>query len=432
MYHPNVADGKGNYKPTGMPFRRLEYDGTIFKNPKWEKASVRRCVMAFIRAFAARYRDDNRVAVVQMGLFGLWGEHHLDGAAPYNGKNFPSPRNQANYIKAFLTGFGESHSDVTCGISLDSTQSHGPFKDFPELHGRGFHFFDDTLLERNHASANNWRQDALPTRARLEQQRFGMGGEFFWSGCNSNGDWSRDPYDCGNGESLSDQAARLHLNYVLGSPAVTDGKSDAASVLQGSRSMGWELAVTDVEAVGDSHLQVTVSNPGIAPLPQQASICATAQRGKDLSCTAISLLTPGSSQTVTIGVTGESLPAKIFLSIRMTRGFRKQKAPLFSNPGVSKIRRDLKVDLGDSGGGDDGDTDADSGTGLLVPLYIYPDSWNFESGQPWSWEPFISSAKAGAKLMVIINANSGTMVCLLHTLCTNTECCRMSRLPFSL
>ena len=427
MCHPNIADGKGNYKPRGMPFRRLQYDGKIFKNPKWEKRSVKRCVMAFIEAFAARYRDNKQVAVVQMGLFGLWGEHHLDIAAPYNGKNFPPPRDQANYIKAFLEGFGERPSDVTCGISLDSTQSHGPFEDFPELLGRRFHFFDDTLLEINHGSANNWRQDALPTKARLVQQEFGMGGEFFWSGCNSNGDWSRDPYDCGNGESLSDQAARLHVNYVLGSPAVTDGKSDAASVLGGSRSIGWELAVRDVEAVGDSQLKVTISNPGIAPLPQQASICATTQRGSDLSCTAISLLVPGASETITIEVT---IGSTIYLSIRMTRRFSRQQAPLFSNAGVSKVHRDLEVDLGDNGGGDKGD--ADSGTGLLVPLYIYPDSWNFETGQPWSWEPYISSAKAGAKLMVIINANSGALFYLPRTDSTSAECFPMALLPLFL
>lgn len=307
--------------------------------------------MTFITAFADRYRHDNRVAYVQMGLFGLWGEHHLDAAAPYNGKNFPSAKDQADYIQAYLDGFGEGPEDVQCGISLDSTQPHGPFKLFPQLLGRRFHFFDDTLLERGHADPGNWRQGTLPTQAKLAQISFGMGGEFFWLGCNSNGGWSRAPFDCGNGESLSDQADRIQLNYVLGSPAVTNGKSTPQQVLAGSKSIGWELSVSSITISSRTEVMVTISNPGAAPVPFEARICVATSRTSGPSCASLSLLSPGSSEIVSVELQGASLPtigegsATLYLSLQIARQLSTQKSPLLSNIGISQVHRDLMINI---------------------------------------------------------------------------------------
>jgi len=286
--------GAGSYAPSDLATSDFSYDGDTFENPRWDMGSVQSCILQFIDAFAARYRDDQRVAYIQMGLVGLWGEHHLDGG-PYTAASFPSVAFQKSMIEHYLDGFGTNSSDLLCGLSLDAAQSHGFFGSADaSLDTARVGFFDDTLLEADHGGPDNWRQETAPARQLALHRQHGWGGEAFWDGCNSDGSWTTPPHDCGNGETLGAQGARLGLDYMLGSNAY-DGAIGREALLTASQLMGYKFTATRVTRLESGDLAVTVENTGVAYCPYEVQVCTQEGCAGDLST-----LAPGASAVVTV------------------------------------------------------------------------------------------------------------------------------------
>jgi|GEM_PF-4601318 len=275
--------GSGSYAPSDLLVNDFVYESTIFENPVWNDANVQACILKFIDAFAVRYKDDQRVAYIQMGLVGLWGEHHLDGG-PYTAASFPSFAFQKTMIEHYIDGFGHTSADLLTALSLDSAQDHGFFSSADtSLDNQRFAFFDDSLLTSNHGSNNNWRQDMAPARQLALHKQHGWGGEAYWSGCNSNGSWTAPPNDCGNGETLGDQADRIGLNYMLGSPAFEDNNISATTLLTASQLMGYKFTATAVTRLDVQHIKVTVENTGSAFSPYAVKVCTDQGCAGDLS-----------------------------------------------------------------------------------------------------------------------------------------------------
>ncbi len=275
--------GQENYAPSDLLVNDFVYESNTYDNPAWNEASVQSCILKFIDAFSVRYKDDQRVAYVQMGMAGLWGEHHLDGAN-YTAANFPSMTFQKTMIEHFIDGFGHISSDIQTSLSLDSAQEHGFFSS-PDmsLDSQRFGFFDDSLLTNDHAGQFNWRQDLAPALQLALHKQHGWGGEAYWSGCNSNGSWTTPPNDCGNGESLADQAERIGLNYMLGSPAFDNSSISAATLLTASQLMGYKFTATAVSRLDTNNMLVTVENTGAAHSPYKVEVCTDQGCAGDLS-----------------------------------------------------------------------------------------------------------------------------------------------------
>ena len=164
-----------NYAPSDLLVNDFVYESNTYDNPAWNEASVQACILKFIDAFAVRFKDDQRVAYVQMGLAGLWGEHHLDGAN-YTAANFPSMTFQKTMIEHFIDGFGHTSSDIQTSLSLDSAQDHGFFSSADmSLDNQRFGFFDDSLLTNDHAGQFNWRQDLAPALQLALHKQHGWG-----------------------------------------------------------------------------------------------------------------------------------------------------------------------------------------------------------------------------------------------------------------
>lgn len=304
--------GDENYAPSDLMVNAFVYEATTFDNPVWNEASVQACVLKFIDAFAARYKNDQRVAYIQMGLVGLWGEQHLDGG-PYNVASFPSFTFQKTMINHFIDGFGHTSSDLLTGLSLDSAQDHGFFSSSDtSLDNQRFGFFDDSLLTANHAANNNWRQDVAPAAQLALHKQHGWGGEAYWSGCNSNGSWTTPPNDCGNGETLSDQAERIGLNYMLGSPAFEDNSISAATLLTASQMMGYKFTATAVSRLDVNNINVTVLNTGVAFSPYKVEVCTIQGCGGDLIT-----LAPGASEVITVPATATTSQVLFLTSPRL-------------------------------------------------------------------------------------------------------------------
>ena len=301
-----------NYAPSDLVTNAFVYEGSVYDNPDWSDESVQTCVLKFIDAFAERYKNDQRIAYIQMGLVGLWGEHHLDGG-PYTASNFPSFAFQKTMVEHYLRGFGRTSSDLLTGLSLDSAQSHGYFSsDDVSLDNERIGFFDDSLLTVYHNDPNNWRQQTAPAIQLELRKQYGWGGEAFYSGCNSTGSWAIPPNDCGNGETLGDQAQRVGLNYMLGSPAFTGNTIPAATLLSASQLMGYKFTATAAARLDDDHIQITIENTGVAYCPYKVEVC-TAQ-----GCAGnLATLAPGSNVSVTVPASAAGLQTLFFSSPRL-------------------------------------------------------------------------------------------------------------------
>ena len=301
-----------NYAPTDLAVSAFIYEGSSYDNPRWDLLATQECILKFIDAFAARYKSDLRVAFIQMGLVGLWGEHHLDGG-PYTASNFPSMAFQKTMINRYLLGFGSSSSDLLSSISLDSAQQHGFFSTADtSFDSARVGFFDDSLLIANHGAPGNWRQQPHPAEQLALHKLHGWGGEAFWTKCNSDGSWVNPPNDCGNGEGLGAQAQRIGLSYMLGSPAFTEFPYSSEELLAASQMMGYKFTTTDAVRQDAGHLAITVLNTGTSYCPYKVEVCTQQGCGGDLST-----LAPGNDVVVEVPASALAAQDLFFASPRL-------------------------------------------------------------------------------------------------------------------
>ena len=333
--------GDGSYAPSDLLVNDFFYSGSTYQNPDWDESSVQACILKFIDAFALRYKNDQRIAYIQMGLAGLWGEHHLDGAN-YTSSNFPDVVFQKTMISHYLNGFGETTADLLTALSLDSAQSHGFFSTADAtFDDQRVGFFDDSLLTANHNDANNWRQDPAPALQLTLHKGHGWGGEAFWSGCNSNGSWALPPNDCGNVETLSAQSQRLGLNYMLGSPAFTSGNIAAVNLLTASQMMGYKFTATAITRLDSELLAVTVANTGVGQCPYTVQVCTSMGCGGDLAT-----LAPGENVVVSVPASS-AVEQTLFLTSPRLNPMSLLKIR-WSNAGADDVSATLTVNVGAS------------------------------------------------------------------------------------
>ncbi len=304
--------GVENFAPDDLAVADFSYGDSTYDNPRWDLATVQNCVLDFIDGFAERYKDDLRVAFIQMGLAGLWGEHHLDGAT-YTASNFPSIAFQKTMISHYLAGFGSTSSDLLSSLSLDAAQAHGFFgSDDPAFDAARVGFFDDSLLIANHGAPGNWRQGEHPAEQLLLHKHHGWGGEAFWNPCNMNSLWVFPPHDCGNGESLGAQAARIGLSYMLGSPAFHDGSISSEDLLAASQMMGYKFTAIEAVRQDAGHVAITVQNTGAAHCPYVVQVCTEQGCGGDLST-----LAPGDDVVVSVPASASEMQVLFLTSPRL-------------------------------------------------------------------------------------------------------------------
>lgn len=328
--------GVGNYAPADLSINTFSYEGTLYDNPAWDEQPVQDCIVKFIDAFAVRYKNDRRVAYIQMGLAGLWGEHHLDGG-PYTASSFPSFTFQKTMISHYLSGFGDTSSDLLASLSLDSAQVHGFFSsNDTSFDSERLGFFDDSLLVANHNALNNWRQEIAPATQLTLHKQHGWGGEAYWNGCNSNGSWTTPPNDCGNGETLGDQAERIGLNYMLGSPAFEGGTIPEVTLLTASQMMGYKFTATNAVRLDSANIEVTVENTGSAFCPYKVEVCTSQGCGGDLST-----LIPGAS--VMVSVPASAAESQILFLISPRLGSMSPQKIRWSNASADDAMATLTV-----------------------------------------------------------------------------------------
>lgn len=157
--YPNGDDIPGAKKgATAVPQYikdRSDYNETYSANPggdgptyyaDWSNEELKRFTKVFYTDFAERYKNDKRLAFVEVG-FGHWSEYHIYGTDLKLGVNFPSWEYQAEFLQHVNTVL----KDIPWAISIDaSDEEYTPIVASNDLMALNFGLFDDSFMHQNH------------------------------------------------------------------------------------------------------------------------------------------------------------------------------------------------------------------------------------------------------------------------------------------
>lgn len=245
-------------RPTGIPkwlldkgVRMTSYtDHGGGQSPDYDNAKLVSAMEKLVAALGRRYDENPRVAFIQLGLLGFWGEWHT---YPRN-ELFASPATQKKVIDAYHKAFTKKKLMARNPDDYAGKQSW-----------LGFH---DDMLPEDTDGPEGWKfLPRLRSSGRTENwKRSVFGGEMVFNG---NQRWLGPDF-----EHLLKMTEEAHFSWVGPyCPALEQAPSepftDRAAKLV--RRMGYQFSVTEVrhdaESVVDGELKVTIlgENQGVAP-----------------------------------------------------------------------------------------------------------------------------------------------------------------------
>lgn len=256
----------------------------------WSHPALQEFALTFYTKLAARYDDDPRIAFLQTG-FGLWGEYHIYSGPRQLGKTFPDKAFQAEFLNHLAGQF----DNLPWSISIDAADSdYSPLEDNRRLLDLSFGVFDDSFLCKPHPKENavNWQI--------LDSERWKRqpgGGEFSYY--NKKDQRNALAADGPNGVSFEQAARQFHVSYMIGNDQPRYQSMDR--IRQASLATGYRFRVTKA-TIGDGHINLTVTNEGVAPLYRDAWFAKGKQRAK----TSLEGLLPGESRDCRIPIVGDN------------------------------------------------------------------------------------------------------------------------------
>ncbi len=242
--------------PTEKPPARIQ-------TPDYEDPKLRAALVAFIRAFGAKYDNDPRLAYVTAGLLGMWGEWHDYPRDDW----FASKAVQREVLDAYAGSFR------TTPVLLRYPAGEGDEAHEPTAN-RPFGYHDDSFawgtLDTGREEDSWFYLAALNKAGPAAQSRWKtqpIGGEIrpelwkcIWTeaGCNEGQDYAR----C---------VAETHASWLMESSTNRRLKpADRERAIAGARRLGYEFHVASAECkLSDDGRSLSVSmkikNTGVAP-----------------------------------------------------------------------------------------------------------------------------------------------------------------------
>lgn len=257
---PQYIKDMSDYKET---YNNTESGKTYYAD--WTNAELKWFTKQFITDFNERYKDDPRIAVIQLG-FGHWSEGHIYGTQLKLGVNFPSKE----YQKEYFTHVSNT-LEIPWGMSIDGGDSYySPVADDEELLALEFGAFDDSFMHAGHelASGSGWNEMCWD----------GIGKEYRWIKGICGGEisyyTSNDQKNFLNpngmyGWTWEAAAAKYHISYMLASSAPGGKHATVERFREAGMASGYTFRVSDCRTNG-SKTRLTVSNQGIAPIYRDA------------------------------------------------------------------------------------------------------------------------------------------------------------------
>jgi len=229
-------------------------------SPDYSDPHLIECLLHFIRAFGVKYDGDARIAYVQAGLYGFWGEWHVhDHPLWGEPSGWAMPQVEKD---ALLRAYVQSFNKTLVGVRTATvTENHELLAHF------GFH--DDSFL---------W--DSI-----------GTGDRFFWTGVQKaavTDSWQQSPtggeiyppmqkdlWDAWpnvRGQDWTNAVQTTHATYMLDAALFTHPTSVSAqkNALGAQRMLGYKLFCASSKMVrnkdGSATVTVRIENRGVAPI----------------------------------------------------------------------------------------------------------------------------------------------------------------------
>ena len=254
---------------------RSDYHETYAKNPggdgptyyaDWSNDELKRFTKVFYTDFAQRYKNDKRLAFVEVG-FGHWAEYHIYGTKLEFGVNFPTK----DYQKEFFMHLKDVMGDIPWAISIDAADDeYTPFVDDDELMALTFGLFDDSFMHKDHEIGSNdgYNEECWNAIGKGTRWQTGVcGGEISYY---KDSDQKNFLNPAGMyGHTWEEQAKKYHITFMIANDAPRGTYGTAARFKEASMASGYRIAVKSCETNGSS-TRLTVTNNGIAPLYRDA------------------------------------------------------------------------------------------------------------------------------------------------------------------
>ena len=254
---------------------RSDYHETYAKNPggdgptyyaDWSNTELQRFTKVFYTDFAQRYKNDKRLAFVEVG-FGHWAEYHIYGTKLEFGVNFPTKE----YQEEFFMHLKDVMTDIPWAISIDAADDeYTPFVANSDLMALTFGLFDDSFMHKDHeiGSSDGYNEECWNAIGKGTRWQTGVcGGEISYY---KDSDQKNFLNPAGMyGHTWEEQAKKYHITFMIANDAPRGTYGTAARFKEASMASGYRIAVKSCETNGSS-TRLTVTNNGIAPLYRDA------------------------------------------------------------------------------------------------------------------------------------------------------------------
>lgn len=248
--------------------------------PDYNSALMLNCLTNFINAFGAAYDGDPRIAFIEVGTIGPWGEWHW-GTDNSMQTNWATLSTQAQVLNAYLAAFTKTKLQFRYPAGTNNDAGGVPTLRNDNL---PFGYHDDSFCRTTIGTGNWFMTTELATANATDKWRhFPMGGEF-----------GNDVTQCifSNPPCISSQGAanQTFTNCVLASHSsyvhcwsvfYQPDSYVFPYALDSARFLGYELYVNGCSVgtnAGQVSANVTITNTGVAPFyyPWTVQVAAAA------------------------------------------------------------------------------------------------------------------------------------------------------------
>ncbi len=261
-------------------------DGTTYY-ADWSSDELKWFTKQFMTDFAAKYGNDNRIAVLQVG-FGHWSEYHIYGTDLEFGVNFPTKDYQAEFLTHMANVM-----PIPWGCSTSvADASYSPLPGNSALKALQFGIFDDSFMHENHQDWNEmlWNNaDGKTTRWKTGV----CGGEISYY-------TTEDQHNFLNpagmyGRTWAEETAEYHITYMFANDAPNGSYGTPAHFKTGGMQAGYKFKLMTCETNG-SVSRITMTNTGVAPIYRDAFVTVGGVRASE----SLKGLLPGETKTFTV------------------------------------------------------------------------------------------------------------------------------------
>lgn len=231
----------------------------------WSNEELKWFSKQFITDFNEQYKDDPRIAVIQLG-FGHWSEGHIYGTDLKFGVNFPTKEYQSEYYTHVSNTL-----EIPWGISISGgDEYYSPIPNNEELLQLPFGAFDDSFMHEGHelSTGEGWNEycwDGMGKEYRGDKGICGGEISYYTSSDQKNFLNPKGMY----GWTWEAAAAKYHISYMLAGSAPGSKYATVERFREAGIAVGYTFRVSDCRTNGqETHL--IVSNQGIAPIYRDA------------------------------------------------------------------------------------------------------------------------------------------------------------------